>query len=68
MVRLAYFLGAGGLLPRCLPDGALGTLLGQFGLLLLMLFLQKVPRKNGVRGLGAYLADACYKRLEGWCA
>lgn len=39
MAWFAYFFGAGGLLVRWLPDGALGTLLGQFGALLLMVFL-----------------------------
>lgn len=37
-----YFLGAGGLLPRPLPEG-LPVVLGQFGLLLLMMFLLSVP-------------------------
>lgn len=38
-----YFLGAGGLLPRPPPEG-LPVLLGQFGLLLLMMLLLCSPR------------------------
>lgn len=58
VVRVAYFLG--GLLSRPPPDFS-PVLLGQFGVLLLMVVLQNIPRKKGVRGPGAHLADACYK-------
>lgn len=47
-----YFLGAGGLFVRPGPDGAFGTLLGQFGVLLLMVFLQKNPGKKACAGPG----------------
>ena len=59
-----YFLGAGGLLPRPGPEG-LPVLLGAFLRWGVMVFLQKMPRKKGVREPGAYLADACYKVLKG---
>ena len=59
-----YFLGAGGLLPRPGPEG-LPVLLGPFLRWVVMVILQKMPRKKGVRGPRAYLADACYKMLRG---
>ena len=59
-----YFLDAGGLLPRPGPEG-LPVLLGPFLTWWVMVFLQKMPRKKGVRGPGAYLADACCKMLGG---
>lgn len=49
-----YFLGAGGLLPRLGPEG-LPVLLGQFGLLLLMMLLLCSPQRFRTRGLGAPL-------------
>ena len=51
MVWFAYFFGAGGLLVRWLPDGALGTLLGQFGAVLLMVFLLMTSLVSIHRGL-----------------
>lgn len=59
-----YFFGAGGLLPRPGPEG-LPVLLGPFLRWWVMVILQKMPLKKGVRGPGAYLADACYKVLKG---
>ena len=64
MVRVAYFLGAGGLLPRPGPDG-LPVLLGAFLRWWVMVVLRKMPRKKGVHEPGAYLADACYTMLGG---
>jgi hypothetical protein len=59
-----YFLGAGGLLPRPGPEG-LPVLLGAFLRVAVMAFLQEIPRKIGVRGPGAYLADAGSEWLKG---
>lgn len=68
-----YFLGAGGLLPRPGPEG-LPVLLGQFGLLLLMMLLLCSPQRFPHRAWGRLCGieaiclrcRAVSKRRENW--
>ena len=61
----AYFFWAGGLLVRPPPDGAFGTLPGQFGALLLMVFLVVIPGKKACAGPGRTSRTLVEKREGG---